>query len=133
MFSVGAIAFNLYNLPANLKLLNTRNSIIEYKMALDKLNSVNFSRVPTLLQCLCFFSCGCLFFVAALQRLLTLDADRRLDAKMFTETEYFGEISFRALLYLNGILEKEETQKVQFLKGLLQGINKQKYEVLLIV
>jgi hypothetical protein len=59
-----------------------------------------------------------------LQRVLVLDVDRRIDAKMFTETEYFGEISFRALLYLNEILEKEETQKVQFLKGLLQGKRK---------
>lgn len=60
--------------------------------------------------------------IGVIQRMLALEPEKRLDVRSFMDSEYFGEITFRSLMYLTGLIEKEDSTKIQFLKGLYQGL-----------
>jgi hypothetical protein len=118
MFSLGCVAYNLYNTSINKTVLVSSNSIYSYRSAVERIFPLDMQKIPTTLQ-------------GPLQRILAIPPEQRFDSIGFLNSEYFGEVAFRALRYLRDLLEKDPTQKIQFLKGLPQALPRFPYRVLL--
>ena len=50
IFSLGALAYNLYSLSQNFKLMANNNSLFSYRSNAEKLHQLNFMGLPATLQ-----------------------------------------------------------------------------------
>uniref|UniRef100_A0AC35EST8 Protein kinase domain-containing protein n=1 Tax=Panagrolaimus sp. PS1159 TaxID=55785 RepID=A0AC35EST8_9BILA len=112
IFSVGMLAFALFN--DYRPLFDNKDLLDAFKTNIDKLKalSVNqLSKIPSELR-------------EDIKACLNYTPELRPDATQFTKIVYFDDTLVKTLNYLDSLMQMDNTQKMQFFKGLPQVLTK---------
>lgn len=58
-----------------------------------------------------------------MQKLINSDPSKRLSVREFLQSEYFNDISLKAISYLESLAEKDLNSKSQFFKGIFNALS----------
>eukprot|EP00743_Colponemidia_sp_Colp-15_P003588 GILK01003870.1.p1 GENE.GILK01003870.1~~GILK01003870.1.p1 ORF type:complete len:1068 (+),score=163.83 GILK01003870.1:454-3204(+) len=106
LFSLACVVYQVMTQGQKALLENVRgNDKTGHRSCMSLLHPINFDRVPFQLR-------------GALNLMLAISSHERPGLSVFTTCEYFNSNHVKAVRYLEALAEKEEAQRIQFLKGL---------------
>mmetsp|Transcript_43917 Transcript_43917/g.71412 ORF Transcript_43917/g.71412 Transcript_43917/m.71412 type:complete len:1056 (-) Transcript_43917:1151-4318(-) len=109
IFALGCLTYSLYN--GGSPPVDCAGNLVLYNKQVKEVEQLELKNVPKSIT-------------EALRSLLVVDPSKRPDAKQFMASPYFNDIMFKALRYVDTLLEKDSTSKIQFFKALFQLLPK---------